>query len=201
MTIYSLDVLLSQFGTSLLFHVWFQLLLLDLHTDFSGGRWGGLVFPSLEEFLHGLLCSTVKALAWAASTFRRLWLALLWAFVNGLLCGCVFTSLGWTPGTQIAGSHANTMFKFLRNFQAVFPSGCRFYIPTSRDQGVQFLSKTCCCSRAILRGVKSCLSHCALGCSLTSGTGHLYMCLLALSSSEKPLFRSFVVFLKYYVVV
>ena len=50
MTIYSLDVLLSQFGTSLLFHVQFYLLLLDLHTDFSGNRSGGLVFPSLEEF-------------------------------------------------------------------------------------------------------------------------------------------------------
>ena len=25
-------------------------MLLDLHTDFSGGRLGGLVFPSLEEF-------------------------------------------------------------------------------------------------------------------------------------------------------
>ena len=37
-TIYSSDILLSQFGTSLLFHVWFQLLLLDLHTGFSGGR-------------------------------------------------------------------------------------------------------------------------------------------------------------------
>ena len=33
-----------------MFHVQFQLLLLDLHTDFSGGRSGGLVFPSLEEF-------------------------------------------------------------------------------------------------------------------------------------------------------
>ena len=49
---YSLDILLSQFGTSLLFHVWFivMLLLLDLHTDFSGGRSGDLVFPSLSEF-------------------------------------------------------------------------------------------------------------------------------------------------------
>ena len=37
-TIYSLDVLLSWFGNSLYFHVQFQLLLLDLHTDFSGGR-------------------------------------------------------------------------------------------------------------------------------------------------------------------
>ena len=26
------------------------MLLLDLHSDFSGGRSGGLVFPSLEEF-------------------------------------------------------------------------------------------------------------------------------------------------------
>ena len=50
MTIYSLEAPLSQFGTSLLFHVQSYLLLLDLHSDFSGGRSGGLVFPSLEEF-------------------------------------------------------------------------------------------------------------------------------------------------------
>jgi len=35
-------------------------LLLDLHTDFSGGRSGGLVFASLEEF-SSLLGSTVKS--------------------------------------------------------------------------------------------------------------------------------------------
>ena len=50
MTIYSLDVLLFLFGTSLLFHVQFDLLLPDLHTDFSRGRLGGLVFPFLSEF-------------------------------------------------------------------------------------------------------------------------------------------------------
>ena len=50
MTKYSLDILLSQFGTSLLFHVQFSILLPDLHTIFSGGRSGGLVYPSLEEF-------------------------------------------------------------------------------------------------------------------------------------------------------
>ena len=49
MTIYSLDVLPSQFGTSLLFHILFKLLLSDLHTDFSRGRSDGLVFPSLSE--------------------------------------------------------------------------------------------------------------------------------------------------------
>ena len=33
-----------------LFHVWFYLLLLDWPTGFSGGRWGGLILPSLEKF-------------------------------------------------------------------------------------------------------------------------------------------------------
>ena len=49
-TIYSLDILLSHFETSLLLYVQFWLLLLYLHTDFSRGRSGGLVYPSLEEF-------------------------------------------------------------------------------------------------------------------------------------------------------
>jgi len=49
-TIYSLDVLLFLFGTSLLFHVQFSLLLPDLHIGFSRGRSGGLEFPSLSEF-------------------------------------------------------------------------------------------------------------------------------------------------------
>ena len=49
-TMYSLDVLLSLFGISLLFHVQFKLLLPDLHTEFSRGRSGGLAFPSLRIF-------------------------------------------------------------------------------------------------------------------------------------------------------
>ena len=49
MTIYSLDILLFLFGTSLLFHVQFELLLPDLHIGFSRGGSGGLVFPSLSE--------------------------------------------------------------------------------------------------------------------------------------------------------
>ena len=44
------EVPLFLFGTSLLFHVQFKLLLPDLHTNFSRGRSGGLVFPSLSEF-------------------------------------------------------------------------------------------------------------------------------------------------------
>ena len=62
MTTYSLDVFLSQFGTSLLFCVQFFLLLLDLPTDFSGGRKGGLLFPFLKEFSSLLWSKQSKAL-------------------------------------------------------------------------------------------------------------------------------------------
>ena len=57
---YTFDVLLFLFGTSLLFHVQFELLLPDLHTGFSRGRSGGLVFPSLSEFPHFIVIHTVK---------------------------------------------------------------------------------------------------------------------------------------------
>ena len=60
MTIYSPDVLLFLFGTSLLFHAQFELLLSDLHTDFSTGRSGGLVFPSLSGFSKFIVIHTVK---------------------------------------------------------------------------------------------------------------------------------------------
>ena len=50
MTIYSLDALLFLFGTNLLFHVQFYLLLPYLHIGFSRGRSSGLVFPSLSGF-------------------------------------------------------------------------------------------------------------------------------------------------------
>ena len=42
-----------------LFRVWFSVLLLDLHTDFSGGKSGSLVFPSLSEF-STVVIHTVK---------------------------------------------------------------------------------------------------------------------------------------------
>ena len=35
-------------------------MLLDLHTDFSGGRSGGLIFPSLENFPQFVVIHTVK---------------------------------------------------------------------------------------------------------------------------------------------
>ena len=62
MTVYSLDILLSEFGTSLLFQVQFNLLL-DLHTGFSRGRSGGLVFQSLEEF-STVFCDPHSQMLW-----------------------------------------------------------------------------------------------------------------------------------------
>ena len=60
MTIYSLDVLLSQFGSTLLFHVRFQVLLLDLHTGFSGGRlrWSSIAIS--KNFPQFVVIHTVK---------------------------------------------------------------------------------------------------------------------------------------------
>ena len=59
-TIFSLDVLFSQFGTSLLFLFQFQLLLLDLHTDFPAA--GQVVWYShhLKNFPQCLVIYTVK---------------------------------------------------------------------------------------------------------------------------------------------
>ena len=60
MTIYSLDVHLFLFGTSLLFHVQFYLLLPDLHTGFSRGESGGLISSSPSVFPQFIVIHTVK---------------------------------------------------------------------------------------------------------------------------------------------
>ena len=59
MTIFSPDVLLPPFGTSLLFHVQFKLLLLDLHSGFSGEvRWSGI--PISLRIFQFVVIHTVK---------------------------------------------------------------------------------------------------------------------------------------------
>ena len=60
MTIYSLDVLLFLFGTSLLFHVQFELLLPDLHIGFS--RAGQVVWYAhlFQNFPQLIVIHTVK---------------------------------------------------------------------------------------------------------------------------------------------
>ena len=59
MTIYSLDLLLSQYGTHLYFHVQFYLLLLDLHR-FLGRqvRWSGI--PISFRIFQFIVIHTVK---------------------------------------------------------------------------------------------------------------------------------------------
>ena len=57
MTVYSLDVLLFLFGTSLLFHVQFKLFLSDLHTGFSRGRSG---IPLSFRIFQFIVIHTVK---------------------------------------------------------------------------------------------------------------------------------------------
>ena len=47
----------------LFFHVQFSMLLLELHTDFSGGMSGGLVFPSLSE-LSTVYCDPHSQRLW-----------------------------------------------------------------------------------------------------------------------------------------
>ena len=54
MTTYSLDVLLFLFGTSLLFHVQFSLLLPDLHIgsqEAGQGVWYSLLFQNPPQFI------------------------------------------------------------------------------------------------------------------------------------------------------
>ena len=58
---YSLDVLLPWFGTSLLFHVQFWLLLLDLYIDLLGGRSGDLYSHLFKHFPQFVVIHTVKA--------------------------------------------------------------------------------------------------------------------------------------------
>ena len=93
MTIHSLDILLFIFGTSLLFHVHFSLLLPDLHIGFSRDRSGGLVFPSLSEF---------SSLLWSKQSFGIVNKAEIDVFLE--LC-CFFDD-PMDVGNLISGSSA-----------------------------------------------------------------------------------------------
>ena len=51
MTIYSLDIFLFPFGTSLLFHVQFELLLPDMHIGFYQVVWYSHLFQNFPQFI------------------------------------------------------------------------------------------------------------------------------------------------------
>ena len=80
MTIYSLDELLFLFGTSLLFYVQFELLLPDLHTNFSGGRSGGLLFHLFQNFPQFMVIHTVKGFGIVNKAEVDVFLELSWFF-------------------------------------------------------------------------------------------------------------------------
>ena len=61
MTIYSFDVLLSHFGTNPLFHVQFELLLLDLHQLSQEAHKAAWYSHLLKNFPHFVVVHTVKS--------------------------------------------------------------------------------------------------------------------------------------------
>ena len=127
MTIYSLDVLLFLFRTSLLFHVQFKLLLLDLHTDFSGGRSGGLVLPSLEEF-STVFCDPHSQRLWHSQGKSRCFSRTLLLFndpmdIGNLISGSSAFSKS-SLNMKVHGSHTVHMLlkPGLKNFEHYFAS-------------------------------------------------------------------------------
>ena len=60
MTIYILDILLSLFEATLLFHLQFLLLLGDLHTDFSGAGQVVWYYQFLKNLPQFVVIHTVK---------------------------------------------------------------------------------------------------------------------------------------------
>ena len=100
MTTYSLDEFLFLFGTSLLFHSQFELLLPNLHTGFSRGRSGGLVFPSLSDFPQFIVIHTVKGFGIVNKAEIDVFLELSYFFhdpadVGNLISGSSAFSLNW----------------------------------------------------------------------------------------------------------
>ena len=125
MTRYSLDVLLFLFGTSLLFHVQFSLLLPDLHTDFSRGRSGGLVFPSLSEFSTVYCDPHSQRLRHSQESRNRCFSGTLLLFHNPADAG------NWMPGSSAFSKTNLNIRKFtvhvllkpgLENFELYFTS-------------------------------------------------------------------------------
>ena len=124
MTIYSLDVLLSQFGTSLLFHVQFYLLLLDQHTDFSGGRSSGLVLHLLKNFPEFVVVHTVKVFSIVNEAGVNVFLEFSWFFYDPMDVGNLIS--GFLPFLNPLWTSGSSWFTYvkpsLENFEHYFAS-------------------------------------------------------------------------------
>ena len=122
MAILSLDVLLSQSGTSLLFHVQFYLLFLDLHTDLSGVRSGGLVFPSLEEFFSLLWFTQSKALAQSNQSRSRCFSEILLLFCDPADVGSLLSGSSAFSKSSLNIWNFSVHVVLLENFEHYFAS-------------------------------------------------------------------------------
>ena len=68
MTIYKLDILLSQFWTNSFFHVWFSSLFLLLHLDFSGDRYGVWYAYLLKNFPKFVMVQIIRGFQFSSVT-------------------------------------------------------------------------------------------------------------------------------------
>ena len=101
-------------------------MLLDLHTDFSGGRLGGLGFPSLSDFLQFVVIHTVKGFGIMNKAIVAVFLELSCFFndpvdVGNLISG---SSAFSKSGLNIWKFTVQVMLKqVLENFEHYFASG------------------------------------------------------------------------------
>ena len=94
-----------------------NLLLLDLHTDFSGGRSGGLVFPSLSEF-STVCCNPHKGFGIVNTAEIDVSLELSCFFgdpmdVGNLTSGSSFLNPAWTSGSSWFTSYWSLAWRIL----------------------------------------------------------------------------------------
>ena len=85
-------------------------MLLDLHTAFSGGRSGGLLFPSLSEFSKFVVIHTVKGFGIVNKAEVDVFLKLSWFFDDPAdVCTLVSGSSAFSvqlEDLEVHGSHS-----------------------------------------------------------------------------------------------
>jgi len=99
-------------------------LLLDLHTDFSGGRSGGLVFPSLKAFSTVVVIHIVKGFGIIYKAEVDIFLELSCFFnnpadISNLICG---SSAFSKPNLNILKFSVHLLNVGLENFEHYFAS-------------------------------------------------------------------------------
>ena len=107
MKIYSLDVLLSLFGTILLFHVWFSLLLLDLHAGLAGAEKEVWYSHFLKYFPQFVVIHTVKGFNLVDEAEIDVFLELSWFFYDPANVGNLIS------GSSVFFKSSSNMWKFL----------------------------------------------------------------------------------------